>query len=747
MPPPPLLSVDLKSCEPIDFGPPLKLYIAKAYAESPAETYADDFHSLHVLRQDIMSLEVQEACLSQLIKYLTQLPFLMARFPMDEDNVRILFTWKDAYGLGRDRKTVSTFNALFEKACVMFNVGSMLSQLAKAQNQETVEGLKRSCSMFQNAAGCFDTVKSTYDPRTAASVDLQCPTLDALINAMLAQAQEMFYEKALLDKMKDGTIAKLAAATAAFYDEAYKNIQTAGILPTDWSAICQAKSYLFNAVAQYRRSKDELNAGLYGQQIGRLKAAQHFLKKATDVRGIPAHISEKIKLLGGSVKEDLARAEKDNDVIYLQTVPKIEELSDIAPAVMVKAKFAPELWMQGTPRVLFPQLVPFTIIQASSVYSDRKDGLVRAEIGRLEEADGFCQSTLVSLNLPGSLEAVENPAGIPQAVLTKAREIKDAGGAAFLDQAWARMVEARTRVGQHLDFATGALDEEEREDLQMRAQFRQSWTRMTSRDLTAGLRESLDDYRKKLNEARQSDELIRTKIESIYVSLQLFTNLNELAKAIPTSNVDMSTKNGVVVPLRDALVKLNQLITQRAALISDIRTLSRADEINSRLMESVSRKETFDVEAISTEELKKYDPVIDRAKLSIKSQDTLLANINALNNKFVGWTNNSSALKERERFITNLDKAYHIFKEVSENVREGQKFYAEFESVVGKLEQKCKDFAMTRSIDKQEVLSQLQRNAINPNPTPAPWNGQLVFNFNPNPPTSTPSPVFHPRKQ
>lgn len=42
---------------------------------------------------------------------------------------------------------------------------------------------------------------------------------------MLAQAQEVFYLKAVKDKMKDQTISKLAAQCSDFYAEAMKSIQ------------------------------------------------------------------------------------------------------------------------------------------------------------------------------------------------------------------------------------------------------------------------------------------------------------------------------------------------------------------------------------------------------------------------------------------------------------------------------------------------------------------------------------------
>ena len=59
---------------------------------------------------------------------------------------------------------------------------------------------------------------------------LKCPvppdmlpnSLDFLIKLMLAQAQECFWKKAVLSKMKNGTIMKLAKAASNLYVEAYR---------------------------------------------------------------------------------------------------------------------------------------------------------------------------------------------------------------------------------------------------------------------------------------------------------------------------------------------------------------------------------------------------------------------------------------------------------------------------------------------------------------------------------------------
>lgn len=57
------------------------------------------------------------------------------------------------------------------------------------------------------------------------------------------------------------------------------------------------------------------------------------------------------------------------------------------------------------------------------------------------------------------------------------------------------------------------MDEEEAKDNEYRSQFRDRWTCTPSRELTTNLRATSNKYMDKLRIARNSDELVRQKIE------------------------------------------------------------------------------------------------------------------------------------------------------------------------------------------------------------------------------------------
>ena len=93
-------------------------------------------------------------------------------------------------------------NLLFERLSVLYNIAAMYSQLAAAQSRTTADSLKKACQCFQQAAGVFEllshqAVDLRLPPGTVVD-DFSEPTVNCLKYLMLAQAQECFWQKAVL---------------------------------------------------------------------------------------------------------------------------------------------------------------------------------------------------------------------------------------------------------------------------------------------------------------------------------------------------------------------------------------------------------------------------------------------------------------------------------------------------------------------------------------------------------------------
>lgn len=250
--------------------------------------------------------------------------------------------------------------------------------------------------------------------RIPPTADMSNSALQTLINLMLAQAQECVWQKAAMDHLRDGTIARLALKTAEFYDAALElasNSSMQAVFPKQWLTHMQIKALHFNAAAQFRKSCECISQNKYGEEVARLQLASSLVKSASDklktfFSGAPAvsnAVINDLRSLQQIIQTNLARAEKDNDVIYLEPVPSPTSLPPIPKSEMVKPAPPTEvadpvsLMLSNEKRPesiphpiiglpLFQKLVPFAVHQAASVYVDRKERVLKEDIiGRTEE--------------------------------------------------------------------------------------------------------------------------------------------------------------------------------------------------------------------------------------------------------------------------------------------------------------------------------------------------------------------------
>ncbi|KAJ3037268.1 Rhophilin, Rho GTPase binding protein [Rhizophlyctis rosea] len=526
--------------------------------------------------------------------------------------------------------------------------------------------------------------------------------------------------------MKDGIVAKLAMQAADFYESANETATAAGVFDKAWTTQLQVKKYHFIAAAQYRKSVESQNAGKYGEEIARLQIAQSHVMKAMDstlFKHASSYVQGDLKNLQGMIATELQRAVKDNDIVYMEIVPRAETLTPVGSAKMVQATPLPALSemadVVGTP--LFSRLVPFAVHQAASVYTSKRDNLTKSEISKLEEATGVCHSTLASMNLPSAIEALEQPIGLPPALLQRSQEVRNQGGAHGLNDQWQTVVGLSQKDTEILDEAVQILDEEDKEDTELRTRFQERWTRTASKDLTNNLRESVRLFRDKLNAAKKADQVVRGKIDThLHFIESLSLTKEELEASIPSSTASstLALKDPNVKELKTLLQQLQEIIKKRQPLIDELKKTSTTDDIETKLAELSIGGGEINEEVVYADQMKKYDPYVMAIHESVSQQENLLNGIRAANAKFVESKQTNEMIRQREQALQNLDNAYKTFKEINTNLQEGVKFYTDFQNVLTKFRDNCKDYAFSRSIDKKDCLAQLQQSITNVPPLP-----------------------------
>ena len=92
--------------------------------------------------------------------------------------------------------------------------------------------------------------------------------------------------------------------------------------------------------------------------------------------------------MGGYISKNLIQAKKDNEFIYLDKVPTIDQLAPVERANLVKALPIASP-MSNNFQDLFTKLVPMAVHQAITTYDGAKSALINNEIGKLREATHF----------------------------------------------------------------------------------------------------------------------------------------------------------------------------------------------------------------------------------------------------------------------------------------------------------------------------------------------------------------------
>lgn len=329
-------------------------------------------------------------------------------------------------------RPTAQYSLAYEKASIIFNIAATLSAIAAIQNRGEAEGRKKAFNYFQAAAGMFQYINDNF--LHAPSQDLSRETVKVLTELMLAQAHECFLESSVREKKKDGLVAKLASHTVWVYgnivDELQDAVSRGAGIDKSWVTLCQIKHKYYQALAQFHKAATCEAESHYGEQVARLKAGESAAKEASgklctslisqvqssgnNVDGtLPADsgtvMQEMTKTLAATCEEKCTAATRDNDMIYHDNVPQESILTPIDRLKAVKPTPISDLYgPNDISKVIgpdiFAKLVPLSVHESASMYSEEKAKLLRGESERCDLAKAELQTALDYMKLPGSLD-------------------------------------------------------------------------------------------------------------------------------------------------------------------------------------------------------------------------------------------------------------------------------------------------------------------------------------------------------
>ncbi|KAK8168252.1 pH-response regulator protein-like protein palA/RIM20 [Phyllosticta citrichinensis] len=715
-----MLHLPFRRSHGVTLSDSIKQYISSKYDQHP-DMFAADLEAIDSLRSTaINSIEPHASGVRKLQAYAAQLVWIGGKFPVD---IGVEFMWYPALGYNTQRP-ISENNIRFELANIVFNLAAMYSQLANSTDRTTSDGLKLACNYFCMSAGVLSHLKTTLIPdlRTAPPEDMDTMTLESLEHLMLAQAQECFWQKAVKDGLKDASISKLAAKVSDLYVAAGDWGIKSNAVSSEWIHHTTAKHHHFAAAAQFRAALDCLEKRKYGEEVARLRDSLNCANEALkEARYISKAVQGDLNGLKNRVSEDLKRAEKDNDMIYLLPVPPKSELETLDRASMVAAKIPKEvsdpLFMLGDNgelgRPLFSKLVPYSVHVAASIYADRRDRLVNKTIDELEDLTARIHEALKSLNLPGSLQALEKPLGLPPGLVSHAEEIRQQGG---LDRIYRSIDETKgLKESDRAVYQEGVdlLRSEAAEDERARRKYgTDRWLRAPATEAAKKLYAQISEIEGYLNSAANSDGIVQGKAKENESLIRLLSGTDrDLESFVPSSRrVTMTAEvEREASKLRGCLNEVARLESRRKKKIEALKAKAKQDDITPSLLSETARLERAypmqPIEAIQFEDLfsahlsENWDPETSEL-LSSESQiqSTLVSRLTAANAAFnaarAPSTNKSSS--DREAALQKLENAYFKYKEVISNLDVGRKFYNDLAKVVGRFREDARAFTYGR---------------------------------------------------
>ncbi|KAI9025129.1 BRO1-like domain-containing protein [Phycomyces nitens] len=774
----PFTSAPFKRTEDIDWIYPLKRYISQVYQDDP-EKYNEETFTINRLRQDTRGAGKDITGRDLLYRYFGQLELLDLRFPVDEKHVKVIFTWYDAFS-GRH---TAQYSLAYEKASIIFNIAATLSAIAACQNRAESEGRKRAFNFFQAAAGMFQYINDNF--LHAPSLDLSRETVKMLKELMLAQAHECFLENSLREKKKEGLIAKLASHAAWTYGsliDLLHDAVTRGVaVDKAWIQVCQIKQKYYQAMAHLHKATACEAESKYGEQVARLSAAEVAAKEATKLAAglssllsssnhangtLPADsatsLQELSKTLVATCSEKHGAAMRDNDMIYHDTVPQesilvpIDRLNAVKP-VPIAELYGPNEVNKVIGTDIFSRLVPLSVHESASLYSEEKAQLVRSETERCDLARGELSVTLDYMKLPGALDKFKQTGKVDadkegalfDGLLEPTAEVRE----------WAKLIafeesSEKTSIGElvetldglksqarkMLDEASIGLDQEMRDCENMRMQFGDEWTQQPSGSLTSAFRQDLRNHRESLEIGSQSDAQLMRRYEVISKDIGIlrqgeksqdlvnaFTeSIAGLFESSPPSGGDKSLLDldidvGIgkksmetkVKRVEDILDKLRKIEKERDETLNDLKEKTIQDDISHLL---ILNKKVANVEQqIFASELEKFQSHQQRIAQTIHKQQQV---IQELTTAFKLLMEGEDAQKLQSRWdladrqrrgvVERFSRAKTGYFDTKEGLSKGIQFYNSLGDTVETLLHNCQTFIQERKRERDNLASTLE---------------------------------------
>ena len=310
-------------------------------------------------------------------------------------------------------------------------------------------------------------------------------------------------------------------------------------------------------------------------------------------------------------------------------------------------------------------------------------------------------SVMSSLGLPGSLQALEKPLGLPPTLVQHAEEIRQSDAVGRVRKSFADIDKLRLADLATFEEGKAALANEEEDDNKARARYgTDRWARPESRQDPQGSRlwAHADEIQGYFQSSISSDDIVRDKFAAVEELLGLLGGSDRgLSSYVPSSRTLESSDElkTAVRRVRSAYNDVQRLESKRRKKTESIRESARRDDIKPDILKEAARLEReypstqlvpAHFEDFFEQRLDRlYEPELQAMEKEEQEQDRLLSQVERANREFEAQRRAAGdrGNKDREQALQRLDNAYYKYKEIVNNLDVGRKFYNDLNKIVG----------------------------------------------------------------
>ncbi|RWS16464.1 tyrosine-protein phosphatase non-receptor-like protein 2 [Dinothrombium tinctorium] len=700
----PMLLFEQKSSQSsVDFASVLRKKIRECFNEDP-QSYSKEIKELESLRNKAVKASRDVNGCSLLKRYYSQLCLLQNRFKGLKES-ELQFSWIDVY-----KGNVVTGNLQLELDAIMYNIGALHGELGAIDTRSRAESMKVACTHFQCAAWAFEQLRD--NAHSHKSKDMSHEIVSFMYQIMLAQAQECILEKSILDNRKASIIAKVAAQVIEYYNsallvllQAASNGDSDNIIDIvgskmykEWKKFVEFKISYYGAICSLYMGNFCEEQQKMGERVAWYMSAEEKLNDAMkQSKGIDrSEIDEALNFLSEVIIGKLTNSKKENDFVYHEAIPTSDKLTAVKGASLVKGIGFSVSDKEVCGNDIFARLIPIEAHELASVYSEKKDKIIRDISNRIQDKDQDLVTYMSSLQLdrdslrPTSVSIPDELIEICAAMSVKQNALAEA------KEALNKLEELCKDVDKNIKEARRLINEEEEKEREHQNKFGKRAPSMIIMELSKELSKHEETHK----QAVQSNANLRSLLEQNADDIQLLANCSakDLESLLPPpSNVPIDEKN--LKEIEKLLEKVNEMKDQRVTLEKQLRDSIQKDDILKKVL-SHSQNE---IENIFESELKKYDYFINLLNQNMDAQENIL---NALTKENAKYVETRKALLEHDKMrrerIEQLISAYETLHQVISGTQKGHEFYKKFENIIARL------LARVRSVTRVQDEERMQ---------------------------------------